>query len=77
MTRSRNEAGITTRSRSEAGITGCSLEGSSRLGVNAGKLGVDAGKLAVDAGKLGVDADKRAGVSSSRLPNRFVTGTAS
>jgi hypothetical protein len=80
-----------TRSRSEAGITARSVEGSSRLRVDAGKLGGDAGELGMDAGKLGADTDKEAGVPSlgvnagkragvpsrSRVPNFFVTRTAS
>src|SRR4051794_38364468 len=72
------------RSRSEADITGWWSAGSSRLGVDAGKLGVDAGKLGVDAGKVTIDAaklggneGKRVGVSSSRLPNFFITLAAS
>jgi len=68
-----------TRSRSEAGITGCSVEGSSRLGVVAGKrvgvrsLGVNADK-GTGVPSLGVNAGKRVGMPSrSRVPNFFVT----
>jgi hypothetical protein len=77
-----------TRSRSEAGITGRTVEGSSRLGGDAGKLGTDggelAGELAADSDKgagvpsLGVNVGKRTGVPSrSSLPNFFITQAAS
>ena len=61
----------------------------SRLGDDAAKLAVGEGKLAVkegefdpgkvadDEGKLDANAGKRAGASSSRLPNFFIARTAS
>src|SRR5207253_8499474 len=81
-----------TRSRSEAGIAGWSarlgVSVDKRVdvpspGVNAGTRvgvsspGVDAGK-GVGEPSAGVDTGKRVGLpSGSRVPNFFVTGTAS
>jgi hypothetical protein len=88
MTRSRSEAAIKGRSIEVSSRLGADA---GRLGVDAGMLGGDAGELGVDAGKLGADTDKGAGLPSlgvnagkrtgvpsrSRIPNFFVTRTAS